>query len=81
MRKIVAEVGAYEAKTRLPELLRGVQEGAHYVITNRGRAVAELIPVGQAKDVSVAVAGLKALMRQRLAPEVDLKALIDEGRA
>ena len=30
------EVGAYEAKTKLPELLRGVQAGKQYTITNRG---------------------------------------------
>lgn len=38
------EVGAYEAKTRLPELLREVQAGCSYVITVRGKAVAELVP-------------------------------------
>ena len=81
MSKVLTEIGAYEAKTRLPELLRAVQQGAHYVITNRGLAVAELVPVGETKDVSAAVAGLKALMSQRIAPEVDIKALIDEGRA
>ena len=30
-------VGSYEAKTKLPELLRGVQSGKHYTITLRGR--------------------------------------------
>jgi hypothetical protein len=31
------EVGAYEAKTKLPELLRGVQSGKRYTITHRGK--------------------------------------------
>ena len=30
------EVGAYEAKTNLPELLQGVQAGKQYTIMNRG---------------------------------------------
>jgi prevent-host-death family protein len=38
------EVGSYEAKTKLPELLRGVQSGKRYTITLRGEAVADLVP-------------------------------------
>ncbi len=38
------EVGSYEAKTKLPELLRGVQTGKRYTITLRGEAVADLVP-------------------------------------
>lgn len=38
-------VGAYEAKTKLPELLRGVQAGKRYTITHRGEPIAELVPV------------------------------------
>ena len=39
------EVGAYEAKTHLPQLLERTQKGEHFVITKHGRPVAELIPV------------------------------------
>ena len=39
------EVGAFEAKTRLSELLDHVRDGQIYVITKRGRPVAELRPV------------------------------------
>ena len=38
------EVGSYEAKTRLPELLREVEQGETVVITRRGRPVARLVP-------------------------------------
>jgi prevent-host-death family protein len=38
------EIGAYEAKTKLPELLREVQNGKRFTITHRGRPVAELVP-------------------------------------
>ena len=36
------EIGSYEAKTKLPELLRGVQAGKRYTITLRGEPVADL---------------------------------------
>ena len=39
------EIGAFEAKTRLSELLERVDGGQVYVITKRGRPVAELRPV------------------------------------
>jgi prevent-host-death family protein len=39
------EIGAFEAKTRLSELLQHVARGQVYVITKRGRPVAELRPV------------------------------------
>ena len=39
------EIGAFEAKTRLSELLERVDHGQTFVITRRGRPVAELRPV------------------------------------
>jgi len=43
----IEEIGAFEAKTRLSELLDRVQRGHVYRITKRGRPVAELRPVEQ----------------------------------
>ena len=37
------EIGSYDAKTRLPELLREVQTGQRYTITLRGKPVADLV--------------------------------------
>jgi prevent-host-death family protein len=42
----MASVGAYEAKTHLPELLDRVEKGERIVITRRGLPVAALVPVG-----------------------------------
>ena len=42
-------VGAFEAKTRLSELLDKVSKGRTYRITKRGRVVAELRPVSNAE--------------------------------
>ncbi|MCE2423148.1 MAG: type II toxin-antitoxin system Phd/YefM family antitoxin [Gemmatimonadetes bacterium] len=38
-------VGAYEAKTHLPRLLRRVMDGESVTITRHGRPVARLVPV------------------------------------
>lgn len=78
------EIGAYEAKTRLPELLRLVKTGRRFTITNRGEAVADLIPsvAAQPRDVRAAVEKFEAFLRANpVAKNVDVKALIEEGRA
>jgi prevent-host-death family protein len=41
----VKEIGAFEAKTKLSELLEHVARGRIYRITKRGKPVAELRPV------------------------------------
>lgn len=38
------EYGVYEAKTKLPDLLKQVQQGERVTITNRGEPVADLVP-------------------------------------
>ncbi len=78
------EVGSYEAKTKLPELLRGIQAGNRYTITLRGEAVADLLPTQGNKqtDAIAAVDEMLTFMQARKPMGgVDLKALIDEGRA
>jgi prevent-host-death family protein len=77
------EVGSYEAKTKLPELLRGVQAGKRYTITLRGAAVAELVPAHASGNTGAvkAVDELLAFMQARKPlGSIDLKALINEGR-
>jgi prevent-host-death family protein len=78
------EVGSYEAKTKLPELLRGVQTGKRYTITLRGEAVADLVSPqgGQRSDAAAAAEAMRAFMRTRQpATGLDLQALIEVGRA
>lgn len=82
------EVGSYEAKTKLPELLRGIQTGNRYTITLRGEAVAELVPAESSKrsDTVAAVDEMLSFMRDHSSTQqsaistVNLKSLIDEGR-
>ncbi len=55
------EIGSYEAKTKLPELLRGIQAGNRYTITLRGEAVADLVPA-QANSDSDAIAAVDDML-------------------
>lgn len=41
---MLKEIGSYEAKTRLPEILRLVASGESFTITNRGKPVADIVP-------------------------------------
>lgn len=78
------EIGSYEAKTRLPELLRGIQAGKRYTITLRGEPVADLVPAesGKGNDAAAAVEQMRKLMQEaKPVKGVNLKAIIDEGRA
>lgn len=77
------EIGSYEAKTKLPELLRQVKAGKSFTITNRGEAIADLVPTSgvRAKDKVAAAKKVKAFMLADPVRGVDLKALIEEGFA
>ena len=52
----MSEVGAFEAKTNLPRLLKRVQAGERFVITRHNRPVAELIPFRE-RDVRAGLLG------------------------
>lgn len=77
------EIGSYEAKTKLPELLRQVKAGKRFTITSRGEAVADLVPSAGAKrkDKVAAVEKIKAFMLENPVRRVNIKELIEEGRA
>ena len=75
------EIGSYDAKTKLPEILRRVEAGERFTITNRGKPVADLIPSLSGSDhrVESAIANiLKA--RKHVVSNKDLSELKDKGR-
>lgn len=77
------EIGAYEAKTKLPDLLRQVQHGKRFTITNRGKPVAELGPptTQQRPDAKTAIDRFLAFIEENpVRAKVDIRALIEEGR-
>ena len=57
------EYGVYEAKTKLPALIKKVQQGERVTITNRGEPVADLVPsaAGAKQQTKEAIAAIKAL--------------------
>ena len=76
------EIGAYDAKTRLPEILRRVEAGESFTITNRGRAVADLLPSRSAskKKAVQAVTNLLNMSKVKISTN-ELKELREIGRA
>lgn len=78
------EIGAFEAKTHLSELLAAAEAGESITITRRGTPVARLVPAGQGTNRAPVLARAAAL-RRRLAGEAALTAAEilsarDEGR-
>ena len=76
------EIGAFEAKTKLPELLRQVADGKSFTITNRGKAIADLVPTAEARQKRKveAVEELRAFMKSNRIRGVNIRELIEEGR-
>jgi prevent-host-death family protein len=76
-------VGAYEAKTHLPRLLRRVAHGEEILITRRGRVIAMLVPPRRDKEPDVA-AVLQQMRELRkgvtLGRDLTIRQLIEEGR-
>jgi prevent-host-death family protein len=78
-------VGAYEAKTHLPQLLDRVEHGATIVITRHGKAVAKLVPASAEKvrpDVRQVIHEMLEF-RDKHGPKLKgicLRELIEEGR-
>jgi prevent-host-death family protein len=77
----MSEVGAYEAKTHLPRLLKQVEAGDVVTITRNGRAIARLAPISSAADAASRILQLrKAVARPVPAEKLSMRKLIDEGR-
>jgi prevent-host-death family protein len=76
------EVGAYDAKAKLSELLRAVALGERYTITVRGKPVADLVPSASADphDVSAAVTAMRAFKKVRGVSTQDISDMISSGR-
>lgn len=75
-------VGAYEAKTHLPELLDRVLQGERIVITRRGVEVAVLGPVEakRRREPAAVIADILALRKTHSLQGDRVEDLIREGR-
>ena len=81
----MAEVGLFDAKSRLSELVERALAGESVVITRRGVPAVRLVPVDDAADRAAAGRALvETIRRERegrtLGPDLTIRQLIDEGR-
>jgi prevent-host-death family protein len=80
--RVYTEIGAFDAKTKLSEILRKVEQGERFTITRRGQAVADIVPT-QVKDRRRAVEAVRRLLAmpkiEGIPPET-VRAWIEEGR-
>ncbi len=77
------EIGAFEAKSKLGQLLDCAERGEQITITRHGRPVAKLVPADQGFDrakAQRAAAGLRQASLGLTLGAVEIKALIEEGR-
>lgn len=75
------DIGVYQAKTHLPELLAKVALGEQITITRHSKAIARLVPVEpvRQRDVRGVIDELKSLAKGRHA-DIPIKEMIAEGR-
>ena len=78
---MVVEVGAFEAKTHLSELLERVQNGDRIVITRRGKPVAVLMLPSEAErgDLADVIRKFREI-RARTKPGASIRKLREAGR-
>lgn len=77
------EIGSFNAKAKLSELLQEVKRGHRYTITLRGRPVADLVPSGSAAsphDVHTAVEAMRHIHKIRGVSPESIIEWITEGR-
>jgi len=77
------EIGSYDAKTKLPEILRRVEQGESFTITNRGRPIADLIPsrAAEKQRAETAIKNLRDAAGKYSVSDEDLDRLKSKGRA
>ncbi len=77
------EIGAFEAKNRLSELLSLAEGGEEIAITRRGKVVARLVPPRASLDREAAAAAVQRIREMRKGVALGglkIKDLINEGR-
>jgi prevent-host-death family protein len=77
------EVGAFEAKSRLGQLLDRVEAGEEVVITRRGKVVARLVPPNSAFDGGRSRKAAQRIREMRKGVTLGglrIKDLINQGR-
>ena len=79
---MTTEIGAYDAKTKLPEILRRVEQGESFTITNRGRPIADLVPskFGEKERAKNAINIIRETAGRYRVTNKELNEMKDKGR-
>jgi len=78
---MLEEIGSYDAKTKLPEILRRVEAGEAFTITNRGKPIADLVPsrISRRHKSETAISNILKARKHRVSDKT-LKELKESGR-
>jgi prevent-host-death family protein len=78
------QIGAFEAKTHFSRIIEEVERGADYVITRRGKPVAQIIPFKQEKELTRKEAIAQLIEMRKLyrgePGSFNIREAIEEGR-
>ena len=80
---IFMDVGIYEAKSKLSQLVEKAEAGEEVILTRRGRPVAKIVNVAPAKkrDRAALLREIHALARRVKIPrKMSIREIIAEGR-
>lgn len=82
MKTKVKSIGSFEAKTHLSSLINNVQNGDEYIITEKGKPVAKLIPFKNQESITQIEEILFQFdsIRGNIKNKVDIIKCINEGR-
>ena len=83
MKSPLITVGSFEAKTHLAELLRKASAGQTIRITQRGKPIADLMPIQTNEldeSASAAHKMLAFMANAKVQGNIDIKSLINAGR-
>ncbi len=79
--KKIRTVGAYEAKTHLPALLKEVARGREIVITKREKPVARLVPIDSSWPDKAFFERLRSFRERHVLPKGETtRDLVQTGR-
>ena len=75
-------IGLYEIKTNLPEILRRVRAGESFTITDRGEPVADLLPsrAASGQKVAAAIDNILRMSRTTVPVSDDPSGRVQQGR-
>ena len=76
----MAEVGVYEAKTRLAQLVDRAARGERITITRHGKPVAMLVPVAPARPAPEVIRELREFRKSHRLEGLSIREMIEEGR-